>query len=75
MKKIIQFSITNEDGIYVASGVNAPIVTDGATFEELQKNIQDAVTLYLEETAEFQNEFVEKPAVIGNFEISIPAYA
>lgn len=75
MKKVIQFSITTEDGYYVASGVNAPIVTDGGTFEELEKNIQEAVSLYLEETAEDQKEFIKSPAIIANFEFPTPSYA
>jgi len=33
MKSIIQFEISLEDGVYTAGGVNAPIVTEGATFE------------------------------------------
>jgi predicted RNase H-like HicB family nuclease len=72
MKKVIQFSITNEDGMYVASGINAPIVTDGKTFEKLEKNIQEAVSLYLEEV---EKEFVKSPAVIANFEFTTPSYA
>jgi len=72
MKKVIQFSITNEDGMYVASGINAPIVTDGSTFEELQKNINEAVSLYLEEK---QEDFVKFPAIMANFEFLSPAHA
>ena len=72
MKKVIQFSITNEDGMYVASGVNAPIVTDGDTFEKLQKNIREAVSLYLEEK---QKDFVKSPAIMANFEFIFPSYA
>jgi len=49
MKKVIQFSITNEDGMYVASGINAPIVTDGKTFEELEKNIQEFTDKFCKE--------------------------
>ncbi|MFA5827028.1 MAG: type II toxin-antitoxin system HicB family antitoxin [Candidatus Paceibacterota bacterium] len=76
MKKVIQFSVTNEDGMYVASGVNAPIVTDGKTFEELEKNIGEAVSLYLEEMVdETENSFVKNPAVVANFEFNIPSYA
>jgi predicted RNase H-like HicB family nuclease len=48
MKTIVQFSISQEDGTYTADGVNVPIVTEGATFEELQENIRDAVALYFE---------------------------
>ena len=44
----MQFQISHEDGVYTASGVNAPIVTEGSTFEELQDNIRDAVALYFE---------------------------
>jgi len=72
MKKVIQFSITNEDGMYIASGINAPIVTDGKTFEELEKNIQEAVSLYLEET---KKDFIKFPAIIANFELGSPSYA
>jgi predicted RNase H-like HicB family nuclease len=72
MKKVIQFSITNEDGMYVASGINAPIVTDGKTFEELERNIHEAVSLYLQET---KKDFIKFPAVIANFEFNCPSYA
>ena len=37
MRNIIQFTIEKEkNGLYVASGVNAPMVTDAKTFEKLQ---------------------------------------
>lgn len=76
MKKVIQFSVTNEEGVYVASGINAPIVTDGKTFEELEKNIQEAVSLYLEEIAdEIENDFVKNPGVVASFEFRTPSYA
>ena len=76
MKKVIQFSIINEDGMYVASGLNAPIVTDGKTFEELEKNIGEAVSLYLKEMVdEVENDFVKNPGVVASFEFSIPSYA
>jgi len=38
MKTSIQFEISLEDGVYTASGINAPIVTEAATFEELKEN-------------------------------------
>ena len=76
MKKVIQFSIINEDGMYIASGINAPIVTDGKTFEELEKNIQEAVSLYLEDMQmDADTDFVKNPGVVANFEFSIPSYA
>ncbi len=72
MKNIIQFSITNEDGVYTASGINAPIITDGKTFEDLEKNILEATSLYLEETKET---YTKHPAIIANFEFNLPFYA
>lgn len=48
MNNIIQFMVTEEDGIYTADGVNVPIVTEGGTFEDLQTNIREAVALYFE---------------------------
>jgi len=47
MKTSIQFEISLEDGVYTASGINAPIVTEAATFEELKQNIRDAMAAYL----------------------------
>ncbi len=72
MKNIIQFTITHEDDMYVASGINAPIVTDGKTFEELEKNIEEATSLYLEE---MEDEYIKTPAIIANFEFKFPSYA
>jgi len=37
MKSIIQFKISHEDGFYAAGGINASIVSEGSTFEELQE--------------------------------------
>ena len=50
MRSIIQFTISHEDDIYTAEGVNAPIVTEARTFEELQDNIRDAAHLFLRAT-------------------------
>jgi predicted RNase H-like HicB family nuclease len=73
MRNVIQFNIEKEkNGLYVASGINAPIVTDGKTFEELQKNIKEAVALFLEEK---KKDFVKSPAIIANFEFTNLIYA
>ena len=48
MKKIVQFTVTKERGVYTADGVNVPIVTEGNTFKELQTNIREAVALHFE---------------------------
>ncbi|OHA27335.1 MAG: hypothetical protein A3C06_00600 [Candidatus Taylorbacteria bacterium RIFCSPHIGHO2_02_FULL_46_13] len=74
MKHIIQFSITKEDNIYTASGVDVPIVTEGKTFEELQDNICDAVKLYFEDEDPAELGFASSPAVLTNFELTSVAY-
>ena len=75
MKSIIQFNISQEDGIYTADGVNVPIVTEGATFEELQDNIRDAVALYFEGDDPVSLGFAKPPSILTNFEVSPPLYA
>ena len=64
MKSIMQFQISHEDGVYTASGVNAPIVTEGSTFEELQDNIRDAVALYFEGDDPASLGFDRTPAIL-----------
>ena len=75
MKSIIQFNISSEDGVYTADGTNVPIVTEGATFEELQENIRDAVSLYFEGDDPAALGFEKSPAILTNFEVSQPLYA
>lgn len=70
MKNIIQFSITQEDGVYTASGVGLGIVTDGKTFEELQANIKEAVELYFEGEDFAELGFGPTPSILTNFEIA-----
>jgi len=75
MKAIIQFNVSQEDGAYTADGVNVPIVTEGATFEELQENIRDAVALYFEGEDSASLGFEKVPAILTNFEVSQPLHA
>ncbi len=50
MKHIIQFKISKgEDGYYVASADDVAIFTQGKTFEDLLKNIKDAVEISLDD--------------------------
>ncbi len=70
MKNIIQFWVSQEDGVYTASGVNVPIVTDGKTFEELQTNIKEATALYFEGEDLAELGFGATPSILTSFEIS-----
>lgn len=69
MKIIIQFVVTQEDGVYTADGINAPVVTEGSTFEELQTNVRDAVALYFEGENAASLGFSSSPAILTNFDL------
>ncbi|MEI6237934.1 MAG: hypothetical protein WCP15_00175 [bacterium] len=72
--KTIDFNITKSEGWYSASGINAPIITQGKTFEDLEKNIEEAVSLYLEDE-DVKKEWLDtKPKISLKFNFS-PKYA
>ncbi len=48
MNRIAQFNVSRDDDMYTAEGVNVPVVTQAHTFQELEDNIREAVTLLLE---------------------------
>jgi predicted RNase H-like HicB family nuclease len=74
MKHIVQFTVTKEQGVYTAEGVNLPVVTEGNTFEELQTNIREAVALYFEDENAASLGFSTSPAILTNFELSPALY-
>lgn len=74
MKNIVQFSIFQEDGMYTAEAVNAPIVTQGSTFEELQDNIREAVELYFEDEDPQELGFGRSPSILTSFEVPLTAH-
>jgi len=72
MKNIIHFFVTrDEDGFYTADAMNAPIVTQANTFEELQNNIREAVELFFENESPSSLGFASFPSVVTNFEVSL----
>ncbi len=74
MKNIIQFFISNEDNVYTAEGVNIPIVTEGKTFEELKRNIIDAVKLFFKDEDYSSLGFGPKPSILTSFELPVNLY-
>lgn len=48
MKRIIQVRIFSGDKYYVREGFDLPVVTLGATLDELMKNVEEAIALQLE---------------------------
>jgi hypothetical protein len=75
MKSIIQFNIWQEDGQYVAAANGLSIATEGATFEELEENIRDAVATYFLGNDPASLGFERMPAILTNYEVPPPAYA
>lgn len=74
-RNIIQFQITQSDGGYVAEGVSVPVVTQGATLDELAGNIREAVGLFAEGEDLSQLGFGADPSVLVNFELPVAAHA
>jgi predicted RNase H-like HicB family nuclease len=75
MKSILQFSVSESDGGYVAEGVSVPIVTQGDTLDELTANIKEAVSLFMEGEALSDLGFSADPSVLVNFELPALAHA
>ena len=48
MKKIIQVHVSKGEKFYVGECVDLPVVTQGATLDELASNLHEAITLHLE---------------------------
>lgn len=73
MKTSIYFHIFKGEKQYVAEGVGVPIVTQGKNLDILSKNIQEAVSLYLESKPAKKEFSIKHPGVFMNFEL--PSYA
>ncbi len=69
MKSIIQFRVEKGEEYYVASGIDVPVVTQGKTLDELNKNLKEAVELFLEGEDLAEYGLSPTPSVLVNFEI------
>lgn len=70
MKHIIQFQIYKGEKQYVAESIDLPIVTQGKTFEEILRNIKEAVDLHLEGEDPTALEVTSQPSILVNFELA-----
>ncbi len=76
MKNIIHFVIEKgQDGHYVASAANFPIVTQAKNLEGLVKNISEATELYFEEAKADQKSISRTPSIFINYELPISLHA
>lgn len=70
MKNILHFYVSKGDTQYVAECVELAIVTQGATLDELTKNIREATNLHLESLRTEKNSSVTSPLLSINFEFA-----
>jgi hypothetical protein len=75
MRSIIQFKVWREDDMYVAVAADAPIATEGSTFEELYENVRDAVATYFLGDDPASLGFERAPSILTNFEVPSLTYA
>ena len=69
MKKEIKIKILKDDGYYVASGINAPVVTQAETMPELLYNIKEVIELYLEDEDLEELDIEPMPTVSMNIKL------
>ena len=71
MKKSISFHVYKGDKYYVAEGMGVPIVTQGKTLDILQKNMAEAVQVFLYRADSRQLGIIKTPAVLFSGELDI----
>ncbi|MEK7144777.1 MAG: type II toxin-antitoxin system HicB family antitoxin [Patescibacteria group bacterium] len=71
MKKSISFHVYKGDKYYVAEGMGVPIVTQGKTLDILQKNMAEAVQVFLYRADSRQLGIIKNPAVLFSGELDI----
>lgn len=62
--------ITKEGKWFVARSVESGVVSQGKSIEEAQKNLKEAVELFLEDNPKAKSYFSKMPALITSLEIS-----
>jgi predicted RNase H-like HicB family nuclease len=62
MKSVYTAIITPEDNMYVVLNPETGVTTQGETVKEALKNLEEAISLYLEETGE-EKHLVSKPLI------------
>ena len=74
MKSIIQFHVSKGDKYYVAQCVELSIVTQAESLDALAGNIQEALTLHMED-GDAGEDFDPHPSVLVSFELPRKVHA
>lgn len=75
MKKIIHVHIYEGDKYFIGECADLPVVTQGKTLDELYKNIEEAISLHLEEEDLSNLGLDENPSIMASLEIQTKSYA
>ncbi len=73
MKRTIQVAIRRGEQKYVAECLDFPIVTEAASLDELVKNIEESVALFLKEEDLPELGLAERPVVLATLELKAAA--
>ena len=69
MKRIIHARIFKGERYYVGESLDIPVVTQGATLDEVTQNLKEAIALHLEDEDLAELGFEREPSVLVSFEI------
>lgn len=71
MRHIIQFRVYKGEKAYVGEGIDLPVVTQGATIDEVVANLKEATLLFFEGEKPEQLGFVPQSSALVNFELDL----
>lgn len=71
-KKILQVRVSRSDGSFVGECDDLNVVTQGDTFEELERNLREAIGLALDgDDLPDDFDLADRPAVMATYEIEL----
>ncbi len=69
LRKIIQAIIYKGESQYIGECLDLPVVTQGRSLDEVTANVQEAISLHLENEDLSDWNLVAEPSVIASFEL------
>jgi predicted RNase H-like HicB family nuclease len=73
MKRTIQVAIRRGERKYIAECLELPIVTEASSLDELVRNIEDSVALFLKDEDLSELGLAERPVVLATLELEAAA--
>ena len=75
MKKIIQARIYKGESQFIGECLDLPVVTQGKTLDEVTANLEEAISLHLEDEDFAEWDLVAEPSVLASLELDVLTYA